>query len=270
MSEATYNKADIKAVADPKVVVAALGLPIKRIGSRISILCPCHDDKHFGSCFVTDTGFKCFSCGEKGDVFRLVKEVNKTDFNQTCDFLGRLFNVQNGTGSEGKKIRKEVLSDDKLRLIGLVPAIKKNAEGNVISTNSVSKVVNIVPDDYDLTTLERGQFWEWYPHINQDGRCTGYYVIKEIVCRNPLQDLLDNDENAYKSLIYNKAIESIQRISLLEHVLLNPAENEFDDIYHEIYMSLYKLIRKVGKTVILERLRTMRNDCEKIALEHAV
>lgn len=72
-------------LADPLWVVQALGLDEKIIRQRLGvmILCPFHAERT-PSCSVT-TGpdgslrFKCFGCGESGDVFHLVAVVNRLD-----------------------------------------------------------------------------------------------------------------------------------------------------------------------------------------------
>ncbi len=70
---------------DLKIILERLGLDVKDKGNYFSCLCPFHNEKvpSFG---ISKNGlYNCFSCGEKGNIFKLIyKLTGKTLYN----FLG--------------------------------------------------------------------------------------------------------------------------------------------------------------------------------------
>lgn len=66
-------------------------LPLHRNGSSANTLtglCPFHDDRHPSFCVnVKKQYYKCFACGEGGDVFRFVQKMEGCDFLQALKIL---------------------------------------------------------------------------------------------------------------------------------------------------------------------------------------
>ncbi len=63
---------------------------LKRSGKNWTGLCPFHPDKN--PSFNVSPGlqiYKCFSCGEKGDVFTFVQKKENLDFVESMEFLAR-------------------------------------------------------------------------------------------------------------------------------------------------------------------------------------
>lgn len=78
------NRKDrIKQVARLEEVVERY-LPLKRSGSSAKTLvglCPFHDDRHPSFCVnVKEQYYKCFACGEGGDLFKFVQRIEGCDF----------------------------------------------------------------------------------------------------------------------------------------------------------------------------------------------
>ena len=59
-------------------------LGLQRVGTRV--LCPVHND-HYPSMKAYDNGYKCFSCGWKGDAIDLVEKVMDKNFKQAKQWL---------------------------------------------------------------------------------------------------------------------------------------------------------------------------------------
>lgn len=57
----------------------------------LSILCPFHNDKHFGNCFISEESvIKCFSCGKVSNLYNLIKNRNPNfSSKQIFEFLGQ-------------------------------------------------------------------------------------------------------------------------------------------------------------------------------------
>lgn len=84
----------LRNVIDVQTVLDTLNIDYVKKGKRFWILCPFHNDRHVGSAFINENGyFKCFACGEDGDVFTLVQKVKNCTFVQAVFFLGSLFGV---------------------------------------------------------------------------------------------------------------------------------------------------------------------------------
>jgi DNA primase len=70
-------------VRDRADIVDIIGefVSLKKAGKEYKARCPFHDEKTPSFCVVPDKGFyKCFGCGESGDVFRFLMKKNGLDF----------------------------------------------------------------------------------------------------------------------------------------------------------------------------------------------
>lgn len=94
---------DLKGI-DLVQVVEQAGVELRRQGSRHVGQCPFHEDKT-PSFYVFDDGhFKCFGCGEHGDVIDFVQKLNRYDFKEALKILG----IEEGrlAPQERKAVRK--------------------------------------------------------------------------------------------------------------------------------------------------------------------
>ncbi len=63
--------------------------------------CPIHGGDN---CFIIkDNYFKCFSCNESGDIFRLVEVLNKIDFKEALKIICENFNIPYSVTTEEEK-----------------------------------------------------------------------------------------------------------------------------------------------------------------------
>ena len=92
-------------------VAEKLGFKLKGLGDEgHRALCPYHDDKHPSLHFSKKKGiFKCFVCGAKGDLFKLVMDDRNCTFPEACNWLVNEFHVvivpnTNLTNPTNKKI----------------------------------------------------------------------------------------------------------------------------------------------------------------------
>ena len=83
---------------------------------KVKMNCPLpnHSEKT-PSCYVQREFFKCFGCGEGGDVFKFIEKVENHDFNETVDHLARRAGIvssypnppdwtgRSGGGDDGRK-----------------------------------------------------------------------------------------------------------------------------------------------------------------------
>ena len=104
----TINKLRELSILD---VADKLGFKLKGLGDEgRRALCPYHDDKHPSLHFSKKKGiFKCFVCGAKGDLFKLVMDDRNCTFVEACQWLINEFHVvivpnTNLTNPTNKKI----------------------------------------------------------------------------------------------------------------------------------------------------------------------
>lgn len=80
--------ADFKATVD---IVAVMGANVqfKASGKKLKCLCPFHDDQHPSMDVDCETQkYKCWSCGESGDVLDFIQKTHSTDLKGALDILG--------------------------------------------------------------------------------------------------------------------------------------------------------------------------------------
>ena len=73
-------------------IVAVIGehIPLKRAGKDYRALCPFHEEKTPSFYVVPSKGFyKCFGCGESGDLFSFVMKRMGLDFTEAVKYAGR-------------------------------------------------------------------------------------------------------------------------------------------------------------------------------------
>lgn len=211
MAKKEYKTDEILAVVDPVDVVNYLGLETKRCGQKVSILCPKHDDKHFGSCKLTAKGYKCYSCGAHGDVFDLVQTVlnvsAKKSFAIVGDICGgrehfRYSKKESSSLYEKEKSYTKLPDAKTLDFIG----IAVNTPGEYRNTSVyVCKEVIGEFDEYERKAGEKVYF---ETARNPDDNCK---VIMQCVDRNPLQTLANEEPEVFKELIRNKALETMKK-----------------------------------------------------------
>ena len=84
---------DVRARADIVEVVGEQ-IPLKRAGKDFRALCPFHHEKTPSFYVVPSKGFfKCFGCGESGDVFSFLMKRNGLSFAEAARELGKRYGV---------------------------------------------------------------------------------------------------------------------------------------------------------------------------------
>lgn len=102
----TNNNAElIKSKVDIVGVVSSY-IEIKKSGSNYKGLCPFHSEK--GASFMVNQNlqiYKCFGCGEAGDVINFVEKIEGVDFKGAIKILGDKYGI---------KVAEEKVSPDDL------------------------------------------------------------------------------------------------------------------------------------------------------------
>ena len=90
----TDQVAEVKSKIDIVEVIASY-LPLKKSGRNFAALCPFHGEKT-PSFFVSGDrqAFKCFGCGEAGDVFTFLEKMENWDFPEALEELAKRAGVK--------------------------------------------------------------------------------------------------------------------------------------------------------------------------------
>ena len=78
---------EIKSLVDLKTVVESSGIRLRKRGRVFVGLCPFHKEKNPSFTVFQDNGYKCFSCGESGDVFTFLQKSQNCSFNEAYELL---------------------------------------------------------------------------------------------------------------------------------------------------------------------------------------
>ncbi len=130
-----YDKDRIK--EDLSVIDAAEYLGVKMApGSRVQrkILCPAHNDRHFGSCIVKEKRWRCFACGAEGDVFNFIMTVENCDFSHAIEIAAectgnpnRYLIEQSDNPKKETSFKKELncpITTEDLKTLGLLKSVR--------------------------------------------------------------------------------------------------------------------------------------------------
>ncbi|HEU4751698.1 MAG TPA: CHC2 zinc finger domain-containing protein, partial [Armatimonadota bacterium] len=100
---------EIKLRTDIVELVSAY-VPLRKRGANFIGLCPFHSEKTPSFNVSQERGFfKCFGCGESGDVFKFVEKREGLSFNEAGEFLARRLGLEwqrRGDTAEGRSQRQ--------------------------------------------------------------------------------------------------------------------------------------------------------------------
>jgi len=233
-----YDTAAIKEAADVFMVAQAIGMDMqhnRHYKNRVSVLCPSHDDKNHGNCFLTERGCHCFACGESFDVFDMVRLQLNLEFKEAAEYVadlcgGRKRFVIDGDGEPDGINRQnglKMISSDDMKLI--------NIHNTPVYTTY--KVVNA----FCRPERQPGFRYNWYPG-NLDKGEEDYIVIEKMVIRNPLLELFKSNPQGYKELIRNKALETLERYHELRNI--------FTQVSKDMAKAVDQKIRYIEKILV--------------------
>jgi DNA primase len=131
--------AEVKSRLEITEVVGAY-LPLKQAGRNLKAPCPFHDEKSASFMVSPERGiYKCFGCGEGGDIFNFVMKMEGMDFRQALEMLARKAGVElkerGGDGGVAKKLRERLIEAHELA----VKYFQANLVGNKKALDYVVK-----------------------------------------------------------------------------------------------------------------------------------
>ena len=254
-----YTIDELKEVIEIESVVDWLDIPTRQRSSRIQLLCPFHDDHHFGSCHIRGNKIYCFACGEKADAIKLVQHVMNYSFIDACKYIADKMGVTL-VANDNTQSQKKVLSDKVLEVIHLC--------GNRQKIYGVAEIIS--EEEYFNRETKHGlkhvMFSEEHISENPEDEGRGYYVAQNVLMRNPLQQLLEENEEAYNQLVYGKAAESKEYYEWAIKVLTSTGEKRLTHTADDVcaYIRIKELQEIYGLPYMIEEYKNNILICDKV------
>ena len=113
----SYDVDEIKRIADCRDIARHLGLEV----NKYYCTCPSgtHSETKINHCSIHKDFFTCFSCGCKGDVFKLVEEACRCDFKEALEIVADYYGIAESVEFKSNHADAPPFSNDDLKLIGL-------------------------------------------------------------------------------------------------------------------------------------------------------
>ena len=208
------DKEQIKSDADALVVAQALGMAVHRRNAKYLILCPCHNDRTIGSCYLDSKGFKCYSCNTQGDVFDLVMSYLGIDFNDAMRYVA---NICGGEEYYRVEYNKEI--EQKIGFISRAECKK------IKLYDSPVYVAFAYTFDYEEAKQFRSEGYQVVCEDepdNEDEDHLPVYVIKKIATTSPLFDLYRSDKDSYHQLVDDFCHRQMEALEYVFQIMKDP------------------------------------------------
>jgi len=124
--------AEVKNRLEIAEVVGAY-LPLKQAGRNLKAPCPFHEERSASFMVSPDRGiYKCFGCGEGGDIFNFVMKMEGVDFREALEMLARKAGVElktkGGDGGAAKRLRERLYEANELAVKYFQASLLRNAK----------------------------------------------------------------------------------------------------------------------------------------------
>ncbi len=129
-NRSSYNFSNVDEIKSRCNIVDVIGrvVTLKKAGSSYKGLCPFHNEKT--PSFSVDEGrqsYKCFGCGEGGDVISFVQKYYNLDFMDAMEMLARDYGIELKKGGQGNKYTKEYYEINRQAAIFYFKAFRNGA-----------------------------------------------------------------------------------------------------------------------------------------------
>ena len=273
-----YDKEKIIEDLDMLSLLDNLNIPVKRMGKHISVLCPFHNDNHFGSAYLLcgmhrgrlAKGIYCQVCHEYTDAISLVQNILGLDYKNTLEYLANLnsfaenyildtdynynhsqqknndcaeieTNNNNSTKKSVPKIKKMPFSQEELSFLGFFTDFSNdNYAGYDIKCSSKFK-----PSD--------DKFYIEHCYIRDNELNYEYLICEKNKNKYDLQTFFNEDFEAFCYLLQNKIDDKKEQLLSLLSLLQYSVNEDMILIKQEFNFMLNKvetLNRKLSELFI--------------------
>ena len=166
-------------------IIEAFDVPNKTKRGRTYILCPGHDDRHFGSCYVdkNDNGYYCYVCGEHIDKWNMVLKLNGNKKAEACEWFFK---------TAGLSPDRERQDDPYKKVVRLIKQVEQYVKNTVVYSDT--HVCDKIDSSYGRNI-------------------GGEYLYSNIVFSNPLLTLYKTDKQMFKTTILRLLNGEVKKIS---------------------------------------------------------
>ncbi len=179
-------------------VASECGLKIKKKGNnRYQMLCPAHNDKHFGSCYVYDKKWTCYACGAGGDVFDLITCIEGCDSKDSYRLA-----AAHTYNPNAYLLNDSSIYEEKERLLKF-PI--KDSDLKLLRLRKSGYIYDITSAGYEETsnTIDC-----------EENDCGKIYLYGNKI-KVSLYELWESDPEAFAYIIKGKCLEALDRIKLV-------------------------------------------------------
>lgn len=206
------KRIDLKSLlekADAREVAENIGMQVVKKGSCYCVSCPGHlnrlgkVDKNLGNAVINKKGYHCFACNVSVGIINMVVEYTGCSVREAIFMVADMYGGADAfSDDEVKRIKRPSLSTRDMELIGLV-----NFHGRSIRNQS-----DVEPE------CSNGRY-----AVKKNGKYTVYYSDGWSINR-----LYQKDKRAYKTLVANKAKETMEKYQKLISEFCSPdAKNSY-------------------------------------------
>lgn len=199
MEKRTGTLSDAIAAVSTLDIVEEFGIPNKTRRGRTYLLCPGHDDTHFGSCYIdkNDNGYYCYVCGEHVDKWNMVLRLKNNDKADTCSWFFQMA----GLTPTGKP-----KDDPYKKVIRYIKEIEPYTKNSVVYS--------------DLYPCEKSDS-SYGRNIN------GEYLFSEISMTNPLMELYKTNKSAFVTVVSTRLKKEQERARKLTSLYKKKGDSFF-------------------------------------------
>lgn len=205
-------------------VAEYFNLDIIRKGSNDYIHCPGHlerlgkEDYKAGNCVLTEHGYHCFACHETVGILRMIEEIEGCSKYEAIGIAGDIAGGRELYQISGEDIdsmdiqKKERLGSEDLKFIGLLKFKRRAYFPKQVITYEQTQTV-----DKKMSNITKH-------YINgENGDLDTEYLLCERKKKFGINQLYQDDYDAYCILIRNKALETIRKYRELLEVFCKPS-----------------------------------------------
>lgn len=198
-----------------------------------SILCPFHNDKHFGSCMISKNKqfAKCYACGESFDAIKLVREKENMNYVNAVEFLWTTILGRTMPQVDEKEKNKRILSYNELKFIGLLHSSGKRI---VVPSNAIIRF-ELCPEDFSYYDTDYDEC---------DRLTIGHYVKMPSV-----YELYNTDRQAAICLLKGKTEETLQYYKEQKKKIID-SNTPLGKIFNENEIIKKEVIEEVEKNIL--------------------
>ncbi len=181
-------------------IIEAFDIPNKTRRGRTYLLCPGHDDRHFGSCYVdkNDNGYYCYVCGEHVNKWNMVLRLKGNKKADACEWFFKM---------SGIVPTEEYHEDPYKKALQIIRQLEQYVRNDVVYSDT--HVCDKVDSSYGR-------------NIN------GEYMYSELAITNPLLDLYKANKQMFKKIVLRLLENEIDKTSKM---MQNYQDHSDDCIY---------------------------------------